>query len=287
MPTKICTGCNVEKKLIEFAGRQRRCISCAQAQRQRTMERKEALTFTPALGEKIVDAIAAGVSIAELCEQGGMPTARQLARWRRTIPEFAEAYEQARNARADARSDRIDEALNDLRKGKISAADCRVIVETELKMARVEAPNRYVEPTRSEVSAEVHSTVTSTHHNLIPDRRDLARAIVEILRTAPLSDAPEPLPITSEAVAVEPEPTPEPEPPPVEEVVIEPEPLPHAWRFDALTARLIPAPEADAIAHGVLVLLPDGGKTIFPLGSAPSEIERRLRAWWGVEERRA
>jgi hypothetical protein len=153
-PTKTCIKCGEAKPLVAFAGRQLSCISCRDAQRQRTMERKDGAVYSPAIAEKIVDLIAAGTPVAEICQPAGMPTERQLARWRRTIPEFADAYEQARQARADARSDKIDAALNDLRAGRITAADCRVIVETELKMAGKENPARYgdVQKIQQEVS---------------------------------------------------------------------------------------------------------------------------------------
>jgi transposase-like protein len=173
-PTQTCAKCSQVKPLVAFPGRRRTCQQCIDAAKAKTLEKKAALTYSEALGDRIVDAIAAGVSVAELCEQAGMPTARQLARWRRTIPEFAEAYEQARTARADARSDRIDEALNDLRKGKITAADCRVIVETELKMAGKESPGRYGDVTK--VQAEVSGPNGAPLQMAVVDDANLIKA---------------------------------------------------------------------------------------------------------------
>ena len=77
---------------------------------------------------------------------------RQLSRWRRTIPEFRDAYDLAREQRADARSDRVDEILLDLRAGKITAADARVLIEAELKLAAKENPARYGDVTRADVT---------------------------------------------------------------------------------------------------------------------------------------
>jgi len=142
-PTKQCRKCGQTLPLLSFAGRQNTCIPCRDAAKARTQERKAAIIYSADLGERITDAVAAGLTVDEICQPAGMPTPRQLARWRRTIPEFDEAYERARAARADVRSDRIDQALNDLRAGKISAADCRTIVESELKMAALENPARY------------------------------------------------------------------------------------------------------------------------------------------------
>lgn len=152
MPTKPCAKCGVEKPLTAFAGRQNTCISCRDAAKARTMERKEHVAFTPALADKICDLIAMGSTITEVAAMSCMPTARQIASWRRQHPEFRDAYEQARESRADARSDRVDQALNDLRNGKITAADCRVIVETELKMAGKENPARFGDRTVTDVT---------------------------------------------------------------------------------------------------------------------------------------
>jgi hypothetical protein len=142
-PTKFCRKCSAEKPLVAFRGRQNTCIQCVDAAKARTLERKDAISYTPALGEKICDLVSMGSTITEIAAMSGMPTARQIVAWRRRHEEFRDAYEQARVARADARSDRVDQALRDLRDGKISAADCRAIVETELKLAALENPGRY------------------------------------------------------------------------------------------------------------------------------------------------
>jgi hypothetical protein len=159
MPTEIqktCEACGESKPIIQFPSRRKRCQSCLAAEKAardaKRLERKEAVAYTEALGERIVDAIASGMTVAEVCASSWGPTERQLARWRRTIPELREALDEARAARADVRSDRVDQALNDLRAGKITAADCRVIVETELKMAARENPARYGEKLVSDVT---------------------------------------------------------------------------------------------------------------------------------------
>jgi hypothetical protein len=152
MPTKPCTKCGVEKPLTAFNGRQKTCVDCVQAAKVRTLERKEAVAYSLALSERICDLVAMGSTITDIAVMSGMPTARQIASWRRQHLEFQDAYEQARESRADARSDRVDQALNDLRAGKITAADCRVIVETELKMAGKENPARFGDRTVADVT---------------------------------------------------------------------------------------------------------------------------------------
>ena len=152
LPTKQCAKCQQTLPLTAFAGRQKTCITCVQAAKARSIERKEHIAFTPALADKICDLIAMGSTITEVAQMSGMPTARQMASWRRQHPEFRDAYEEARVSRADARSDRVDAALRDLAAGKITAADCRVLVETEIKMASRENPARYGDVTRADVT---------------------------------------------------------------------------------------------------------------------------------------
>jgi hypothetical protein len=152
LPTKTCSKCGVEKPLTSFSGRQKTCVDCIQAAKARTQERKEAVAYSPDLAAKICDLIALRTPVAKIVEMAGMPTARQLAAWRRGHAEFRDAYDMAREQRADARSDRVDEILDDLRAGKIEAPSARVLIEAELKLAAKENPARYGDVTRADVT---------------------------------------------------------------------------------------------------------------------------------------
>jgi hypothetical protein len=153
MPTKLCAKCGIEKPLLAYAGRQNTCIQCRDAAKAKTLERKEAVTYSDALAERIVDGVASGLTFAEICAPSGMPTVRQLTAWRRRPPELAEALDAARTHRATIRSDRIDETLANLRAQKISAADARTIIDAEMKLMALEDPARFNPATK--VQAEV------------------------------------------------------------------------------------------------------------------------------------
>jgi hypothetical protein len=142
-PAKRCIKCKTEKPLLAFAGKQNTCIACRDAARVRTLERKDAVAWSPELGERITDAIAAGMTIEAICASAGMPTERQYRKWRRTIPEFDAACDQAMAAQADAHIAMAHDALVKLRKGDIQAADARVIVEGALKLAAAVNPRKY------------------------------------------------------------------------------------------------------------------------------------------------
>src|SRR5262249_29968207 len=62
------------------------------------------------------------------------------------------AYDLAREQRADARSDRVDEVLDDLRAGKIDAPSARVLIEAELKLAAKENPARFGDRTVADIT---------------------------------------------------------------------------------------------------------------------------------------
>jgi terminase small subunit-like protein len=142
-PTKKCVRCQVDKPLLAYAGRQNTCIQCRDAAKVRTLERKDAVAWSPELGEKITDAIAAGLSLETICAGAGMPTARQLTKWRRTVPEFDQAMDAAFAAQADSHISLAHDTLLRLKDGKLPAADARVIVDSALKLAAAVNPRKY------------------------------------------------------------------------------------------------------------------------------------------------
>src|SRR5262245_24302265 len=150
--TKQCRKCGQEKGLLQCPRRPNTCQACIDLARAKTIEKKEAVAYSPELGAKICDLISLRTPVAKICEMAGMPTARQLAAWRRGHPEFRDAYDLAREQRADARSDRVDEILDDLRAGKIDAPSARVLIEAELKLAAKENPARFGDRTVADIT---------------------------------------------------------------------------------------------------------------------------------------
>jgi hypothetical protein len=114
-----------------------------QAAKARTLERKEAVVWSPELGERIVDMLAAGMTIEELCAQAGMPTPRQLRALRRTNPEFDAACDEALAQSAAAHLDRAKETLRKVEDGKLLASDGRVLFDGHMKLAATLNPSRY------------------------------------------------------------------------------------------------------------------------------------------------
>jgi len=161
MRTKACRACQRELPMTAYDARRNDCRECTtkvrEAKAARTAEKRAAAVYTPELAERICDALAAGMTLSEVAEQSWAPTLRQLVRWRRERLEFQDALDAAREQRAELRSDRIDATLNDLRAGKISAADARTILDGEFKLMSLE--NAKFNPAMK-VQAEVKQTIT-------------------------------------------------------------------------------------------------------------------------------
>jgi transposase-like protein len=205
IPTKRCEGaCGRTLPLTSFAGRQRSCVDCAaQVRRERAAEQADAkppaaaskrpTEYSPEIGQAIAERIAAGGTIKAVCAEAGMPSRETLARWRIEHPELAAMLAQAREARADIRADRVDEYIAAVRRGDLDANAARVMIDAELRLARVEHPARYGE--------KVHADLTSGGAPLQAGTSlDLAKALLAVL---PRLALPPPEPLEVEAVPVE------------------------------------------------------------------------------------
>jgi terminase small subunit-like protein len=181
MPTKPCARCNTEKPLTAFAGRQNTCIQCREAAKARTLERKDGATFTPELGEKITDALASGLTVAEITAQAAMPTPRQLRAWRRSNPDFEAACLQAEQASAAAHIDAAKQVVRQMEEGKIPAAEGNHIFNAHMKLAAVLAPARYG-------AHPVAIDITSQGRPLV----DFEKAIEALINALPAKALPAP-----------------------------------------------------------------------------------------------
>lgn len=151
IPTKICAKCGVEKPVTAFHGRQRTCIACREAQRAKTIARKEVVAYSPELGARVAEVLA-DTPMHTLVAMAGMPTERTIHKWRLEHPEFAEAYELARIGRADSRGHQIDEALADLKVGKLDPQTAKVWIDTQFRLAAREHPARWGEKTIADLT---------------------------------------------------------------------------------------------------------------------------------------
>lgn len=87
--------------------------------------------------------IAAGLSIRKACENEGMPNSDTLYEWLYDDAEFSEQYARARERRADARAERIDEISEKALTGEYKADAARVAIDAEKWQAGKENSKRY------------------------------------------------------------------------------------------------------------------------------------------------
>jgi transposase-like protein len=191
MATRVCQKCSAEKPLTAFNARQRTCVDCVQAAKARTLERKDAVAWSPELGERIADMLAAGMTIAEICQSAGFPTSRQLRSWRRVNPDFDAACNLAETQSAAAHLDKAKEVLRNVEAGKLPASDGRLLFDGHIKLAATLNPSRY--------GSHATVDVTSAGRPLV----DFGAAVQALIDALPAPSAlPAPAPIDAEATPV-------------------------------------------------------------------------------------
>lgn len=100
-------------------------------------------TYTPEIAERICAELAEGKSVARACDADDMPEQRTVFRWLTQHESFRQQYMRAREARADARFERTDQVLLDMRAGVIDASQARVELDAIKWQTGKEAPKRY------------------------------------------------------------------------------------------------------------------------------------------------
>lgn len=150
-------------------------------------ESSRKVEYSEELAEQVCGLVAAGVSLTNICAQPGMPSRMSVYNWRMRFPEFREKYEFARLHRAEARSDQIDDIVADLLAKRIDPNSARAAIDALRWQASKENAARYGDKVSAEISGK-------DGKDLIPAEsspRDLARAVLGILREAHTTGEPE------------------------------------------------------------------------------------------------
>lgn len=96
--------------------------------------------YTPELGESILERLAAGESMVQICQGEEMPGLRTVMRWAAEDEKFGTEYARAREAQAEVMDDKILKAADEANKDPQAA---RVKVEAYKWRAAKLAPKRY------------------------------------------------------------------------------------------------------------------------------------------------
>ena len=93
--------------------------------------------------DRVCRGSAAGLSVSKCCAQDGMVTKETVFQWLMDDEAFSDQYARAREARADARSDRIDDLAEEVKLGTLDHHAARVIIDAEKWQAGKENSKRY------------------------------------------------------------------------------------------------------------------------------------------------
>jgi len=99
--------------------------------------------YSEQLAAEICRRVAGGGNLLQISRDGAMPGHATLHRWLNEIADFRDNYLQAREARADARSDRMDVLVDAMLAGDLDPRVASVALTHERWMAGREAPKRY------------------------------------------------------------------------------------------------------------------------------------------------
>lgn len=103
--------------------------------------------FSPELAERICALVASGSSIGRIAKMEGYPSDTTILRWLAQegpdFDAFRAMYARAREFRADARFESIDDILDELRAKKVDPQAARVMIDAIKWQASKERPRSY------------------------------------------------------------------------------------------------------------------------------------------------
>ncbi len=120
-------------------------------------------TYTPELGQRILDLLADGVPLSVICRMDGMPHRSKVHEWRAKYPdEFGAQYFEARDDGFDMIASRLPKIARgqaeDLDGSTLSSGDVqrdKLIIDTDLKLLSKWDNKRYGDKTQVEHSGGV------------------------------------------------------------------------------------------------------------------------------------
>lgn len=99
--------------------------------------------YTEEIGKRICDLVCERVPVIDICAMEGMPDKATLYRWKRDITTFSDNFARAREHRADARQDYIDEVVKETKAGTLDPQVARLIIDAEKWQMGKEKPKLY------------------------------------------------------------------------------------------------------------------------------------------------
>jgi len=119
--------------------------------------------------QTICDLVARKQTLNQICQLPGMPNHETLRQWFAEEPELAANYACAREMRADARADRIDEITAMIINGELDPQAAKVVIDAEKWLAGKEQPKKYGDKVTQELTGANGTDLNLTVSFVKPD----------------------------------------------------------------------------------------------------------------------
>lgn len=108
--------------------------------------------YTDALIDDICREVALGSNLNKLSSSDDYPSRFTLYKWLGENEEFSNKYAYARECRADARADKIDDICEKVERGELDPTSARVIIDALKWQAGKEKPKSYGDKVTQEIT---------------------------------------------------------------------------------------------------------------------------------------
>ena len=118
------------------------------------MAKKKCWDYTPDLGLRICECVAAGQSLTKIGKMSGMPSRYMMRRWEEEHPEFAKRLEKAFEDGADAFADKIIDLADQVARNTLDPRAGSVAIDALKWTASKLKPRKYAERVDTTITLE-------------------------------------------------------------------------------------------------------------------------------------
>lgn len=118
-------------------------------------------SYTEELADEVCRLVSEGSNLNKIAKTEGFPSRQTIYTWFREHKSFLDNYTRAREERADARADRIDDIVERVGKKELDPNAARVMIDAEKWQAGKENAARYGDKSRHELTGKDGAPVES------------------------------------------------------------------------------------------------------------------------------
>lgn len=115
--------------------------------------------WSPEIRTRVLERIAAGESVRQICREPGMPERTTVRVWLLNDPEFSAIHARARELQAEVQAERMEDVEEDVLAGKIDPNAARVVLGSMQWRTERMAPKRW----GSKVEHEIGGSLNHVH----------------------------------------------------------------------------------------------------------------------------